>query len=164
MIFEIHITGDESIHEKAKSLGVKTIEILNLTPDGGVFSIHHMTSERRKFETFEECKKWTLQVKEELGGIRAKIECPPLPDYMDDAEYIECHFKNDQFVFPTSVNAKRPEDYLATKRENRKYNFTVFARFFNNECFEVELCLYDDNQELDRDWMELWNAQNAIKN
>lgn len=154
--FEIHITGDLSIHEKAKALGIKTISIINLRPDGTKFNVHHMTSERRRFESFEECKAWAFSVKEELGAIRTKIECPPLPELMDKSEYIECHFKNDSFKYPTSVNSKKQSIFICTKRENRKPNFKVFANYFASETFEVELCLYDDNQELDKEWLELY--------
>jgi hypothetical protein len=118
-----------------------------------------MTSERRDFDSYKECLEWTLQVKEKLRGIRAKIECPPLFEHIDNAIYVECHYEiqahNDLYLHPTSMNTAKTKK-IATKREHRKYNFKTFCNFFRDSCFETEICLYDDNMELDKKWMDLY--------
>jgi len=157
MLFEIHITGDISIHEKAKALGIKTIRVINLKPNGDILSIHHMTSDRRHFENYKLCRLWVESIEHDLGSIRTKIECPPYDEYMQEAIYAECHYKSfaTKHTTPTSMNAAKTHK-IATKRELKKYNFRTFCSFFSDQLFETELCLYDDNQDLDKEWMGLY--------
>lgn len=161
--FEVHITGDHSIHYIAeKKLGkLKTIQVNLLTPDYKIFRIEHMTSLRFGFKNFDDCK---LHV-DRLAGLflehgvridRVKIECPFYKHYVDQSLYIESHFKATDNHFPLSINAKKPADaFLGT---NRTYDKSLYDEFISEIIpgSELELCVFDSNITQDKDWFDLY--------
>ena len=99
--FEIHITSDDRIHDRAKRLGHKTIEIANLRPDRSVMYIEHMTSIVEKFENYEKCKDFVLQLAPYYSPIRVKIECPPYIHYDRELIVVQSLYTSHNFqTFP----------------------------------------------------------------
>lgn len=165
MIFEIHMTGDSSIHKVGKRLNHKTIKILNLTPRGDIHSIHHMTSIQKDFVGKDECFKWLDRVKLDYNPIRTKVECPPYDEYMAEAIYVESHIKIKDFKespYPVSMNAKSSSK-LITAREYNKEMFGFFCDFYKKCHAEVELCIMDDNVKLDESWFNLYEDDRSGK-
>lgn len=161
-VFEVHITGDESIHEVGKKNGYKTIAIELLRPDGSVIRVEHMTSMVVKFENYAKCKSYVDNVVAFLkeAGVklwRVKIESPYYEHYRDQSLYMESHFESAEFKFPTSRNMKKTEVYLATDRE---WNPAEFDRFRERYVgCDVELALYDTMPTEDADWLGLYNTK-----
>ncbi len=154
--FEIHITGDDKIHEAAGEWGLKTIQVELFRPDGTSLRIEHMTSIVKKFDFYEAALRWTInavgRLKENCEITRVKIESPPYPHYLFLAKYAEVHFKDNSFKYPTS---KQPSKnyYLATERVNMKFYDWLRSKWPNEQ---LEICLFDDNMAEDMDWLELW--------
>lgn len=162
-VFEIHITGDESILQAAPQLGLKTISIDLLKPDFSVLRAEHMTSCIQHHFDYDSCLKSVLNSVELLKsqGVkvqRVKIECPFYEHYKDQACYIESHFNTEQNYYPISRNRKK-STLLGTVRTYDKDEFDPF--FSEWKHVTVELCLYDDFVEEDSDWLGLWSHKNV---
>lgn len=158
-IFEVHITGDESILNHAE---VKTISIDLLRPDKSILRTEHMTSHVCKFENFNKCKSYVDQVTKKLldsgtNIVRVKVECPYYKHYVDQSLYIESHFVDNGFKYPSSKN-KNKHSILATKREYDHSKYEAFTKKSKNEI--IELCLYDTNVQEDKDWFDLYVQDN----
>jgi hypothetical protein len=159
---EIHITGDEKIHEIAPHLGLRTIEIELLRPDGSILRTEHMTSDVRKFECFEQALDFVGSMRFGLivNGvkvIRTKIECPPNEKQIDTAYYCESHFPvRDLSVECPISRRKNTNKLLGTARTFNKDLYRAFIETYKDK--EIELCLHDSHVDEDKDWMELWGA------
>lgn len=116
-VFEVHITGDEKIHEVSRRLGLKTISIDLLRPDRTVLRVEHMTSQIFKFENYEKCHAHVQNVVDQLLAAdvdieRVKIECPDYKHYREQSLYMESHFQiNEPKGYPTSKNQKIKKEY-----------------------------------------------------
>jgi hypothetical protein len=163
-IFEIHITGDESIHRIAKKYDHKTIAIDLLRPDRSFIRTEHMTSLVLNYpfprESYKECKSLVDQIvlSYESDGLkitRVKIECPFYEHYVNQSLYIESHFETESTHYPISRNQKKTV-CLATDREYDKDEYFMFKK--QHEGKELELCLYDTFPKEDIDWMCLFDS------
>lgn len=160
-VFEVHITGDKSIHDVAKILGQKTIAIDLLNPDGTVLREEHMTSLIFKYafsDAYLTCLKDVLQLAENYRNrgvniLRVKIESPPYKHYESQSLYMESHFISDRFKFPTSRN-QRKTTLLATDRTYDQSNYANFSQ--NNQNADLELALYDSQINEDQDWFSAY--------
>lgn len=157
-VFEVHITGDESIHKAAKELNQKTIAIDLLRPDKSVLRAEHMTSLILKHESYKKCKAHVDEIVKQYESrrvpiIRVKIECPYYLHYRADSLYIESHFVSDEMFFPTSRN-QRKAALLATDRQYGLERYQAFLE--QNKSHELELCLYDSFVSEDLDWFQLY--------
>lgn len=157
-VFEVHITGDESIHGAAEKRGLKTIAIDLLKPDGTVLRTEHMTSHVYKFENYQQCLRQVindLQAFDEAGVklIRAKIESPYYEHYRNASLYMESHFEDNRMVCPTSRNQKKTT-LLATDRVSEKSLYDEFRAHYAGK--DVELCLYDSYATEDKDWFDCY--------
>lgn len=163
-VFEVHITGDESIHEVAKRHDYKTIAVDLLRPDKSVIRTEHMTSLIFKYPfenmSFERCKALVYDIvrKFEDAGvkiIRVKIECPFYDHYRKQSLYMESHFITEETTHPLSRN-RRKTTLLGT---DRTYNRNEYVRFKNKyEGKEVELCLHDTFPDEDKDWFDCYQS------
>ncbi len=158
-VFEIHITGDEKIHEVAKELGLKTIQVQLLRPDKSLIRTEHMTSIVKKFDYFEKAYQWTIntviKLAEQCKIYRVKIESPPYPHYYYIALYAEVHFKNDSFNTPTSKNPTK-DYYLGTERVPIGKINELKAKYPNED---LEICLMDNNIYEDVDWFNSYGVK-----
>lgn len=155
-VFEVHITGDESIHVAAQP--VKTIAVQLLNPAGQIIRTEHMTSMRMRADNYEMClaEVEKLVVSLSSRGVkicRIKIECPFYAHYSGQARYIESHFETTEFILPVSRNAKKTT-LLATDRTYDHAEFDSFAQRYHGA--EVELCLFDSWVGEDQDWFDLY--------
>jgi hypothetical protein len=160
-IFDIHITGDPTIHVAATDLGFKTITFDLLRPDGSVLRTEHMTSSAMKIKNFRQCLvkvKDTADLLRNLGVevSRVKIESPYYPHYVKRSLYMECHYEADDFRHPTSRNKKKTT-LSATDRIWDRNSYDVFAS--RNFGKDIEICLYDDFPEKDADWFEAYGMK-----
>ena len=162
--FEIHITGDESIHRLAKKYGHKTIAIDLLRPDLSVLRTEHMTSIVLKypFDTgeYDRCKTLVDHIVccYEADGLkisRVKIESPFYDYYVDQSIYMESHFESESTYYPVSRNQKKTV-LLATDREYDHSGYWDFKEKHDGK--ELELCLYDTNPREDIDWLGLFEG------
>lgn len=159
-VFEVHITGDESIIENAVKAGnLKTIVIDLLKPDGSVLRTEYMTAIITKCDRYQIAYDRTMELVQELQRlgtkiIRVKIECPFYQHYMGQSLYMESHFRTTSLTdYPVSRNQKK--DYLlATDRTYNKLEYGEFARLHADD--ELELCLTDSFIAEDLDWLSLW--------
>lgn len=166
-VFEVHITGDKSIHKVAKSFDHKTITIDLLNPDKSVLREEHMTSIIYKYSfpvSYELCKRLVLQIanvyaKMGVNIVRVKIESAPYDHYMDQSLYMESHFISDEFHLPTSRN-QRKSTFLATDRTYEKSKYKEFSERYKGT--ELELCLYDSFVEEDTDWFDAYENKNML--
>jgi hypothetical protein len=164
-VFEIHITGDETIHKIARKYDHKTIAIDLLRPDLSKIRTEHMTSLVIKYfqeDSYEECKFLVDQIVEnyEKDGVqihRVKIECPFYDHYVSSSLYIESHFESDGIYYPISRNQSKTV-LLATDREYDKDGYWDFKD--KHEDKELELCLYDTSPREDVDWLEMFEGYN----
>lgn len=157
-IFEVHITGDESIIQVAQTLGLKTISIDLLKPDKSRLRTEYMTSQVFRFGSYNECKFYIdCRVKElEKHGvqiIRVKIESPDYPHYRSQSCYMESHFNDRDGTFPMSRNLRKTS-VLATSREYDKNKYDEFHELYKD--VELELCLFDSFVGEDADWFSLY--------
>lgn len=160
-VFEIHITGDEGIHKAAKEFGIKTITVNLLTPNRELLRVEHMTSHLLKLKSISECMEYVKVMKQFIESrnvalFRTKIESPCYSHYVNSSCYIECHFKSEDFILPTSQNAKKT-DFLATDREYDKKKYSQFV-LKNKNIDQIELCLFDSYVEEDKDWFDLYKT------
>ncbi len=161
-VFEVHITGDEKIHEISRRLGLKTISIDLLRPDRTVLRVEHMTSQIFKFENYEKCHAHVQNVVDQLLAAdvdieRVKIECPDYKHYREQSLYMESHFEIDEPKgYPTSKNQKK-DTLLATDRTSFKELYDGFAEEYKDK--EVELCLWDTNEYQDIDWFSSYEEE-----
>lgn len=155
-LFEIHITGDITIHETAKQFGDKTIQVALLRPDQSLIRVEHMTSIRIKMPSYKFCLGAVGYYQNDYRGFtRFKIECPAsYTHYLRDGLYVESHFPAEDLNSPISRNI-RSGKLLGT---NREYNPEKFEEFLKNqpEGSEKEICLFDTNVGQDQDWLDLW--------
>jgi hypothetical protein len=157
--FEVHITGDNSIHDIGQILCQKTIGIDLLRADKSVLREEHMTSLIYKYEqpnSYDICLRLVGQlaaiyVKNGVYVQRIKIECPYYQHYVDQSLYMESHFESDDFELPTSRN-QRKTTFLATDRTYDKSEYQEFAEKYKGK--ELELCLYDTFVKEDKDWFD----------
>lgn len=155
-IFEIHITGTDSIIDMAKKIPIKTIIIDLLKPDKSYHRTEYMTSQVHKAENYQACKDYVDSIVPRLGELsRIKIECPYYKHYVNQSVYIESHFNAVGSEYPISKN-KNKDSFLATDREYKIKNYGFFHR--NYKDVVVELCLYDTNVEEDKDWFDLYRT------
>lgn len=153
-IFEIHITGTESIIDLAKNVPIKTIIIDLLKPDKSYHRTEYMTSQVYKAENYQACKEYVDSIVPQLGEVnRVKIECPYYEHYVNQSVYIESHFKASNSKYPISKNQNK-DSFLATDREYNIENYGFFRRLYKGVV--VELCLYDSNIQEDKDWFDLY--------
>lgn len=158
MIFEIHITGDEFLADVAKKLDHKLLILKLLSKSLESLGIQFMTSIQKEFNSYEECLKWTLEIaniyRESIKVDRVKIECPVYKQYIGQSLYIECHWK-DVRPDPTYHISQRvgQQAYLMTDRTYSKEEYLEFYLTHHKLDRELELCLYDDNINLDGDWI-----------
>jgi hypothetical protein len=152
-IFEVHIAGDERIH----NLGLKTITVELLKPDFTLLRIEHMTSQVIKCSGYQECLAKTLELAATLPGVvRTKIECPTYEHYVEQSLYMESHFETKTNTYPISRNQKKTE-LMGTERV---YDHALYLPFRQKWLGQVvELCLYDTNTDEDKDWFSLWKQQ-----
>lgn len=166
-VFEVHITGDKSIHEVAKSFDHKTIAIDLLNPDKSVLREEHMTSIVYKYtsaNSYDMCKRLVLQTaaiyaKMGVNVMRVKIESPPYEHYVKQSLYMESHFVSDEFFHPTSRN-QRKTHFLATDRTYHQAEYDSFAKRHTGA--DLELCLYDNFVEEDRDWFDAYADKKTL--
>ena len=159
-LFEIHITGDDTIHETAKQFGHKTIQVALLRPDQSLIRIEHMTSMRVHYRSYQECLSYVGFYQNDYRGFtRFKIECPAFyTHYLSSGQYrplyVESHFPAEDLNSPISRNV-RSGKLLGT---NREYNPEKFEEFLKNqpEGSEKEICLFDTNIGQDQDWLDYW--------
>lgn len=162
-IFEVHITGGESILDAAKSLNVKTISVNLLRPDGSHLRTEHMTSQVYRFPSYQDCKQHVDSLVEQLrtagvGISRVKIESPCYEHYMEISLYCESHFPATDWSYPVSRNARKT-DRLATDRQHKKDAEPGYYEFRALHAGrDLELCLYDDNPQENLDWLQLYKA------
>jgi len=161
-LFEVHITGDESIIEAAKSLNIRTIVIDLVKPDRSFFRTEHMTSHVCRFDSYDECKEWVDDVVAKLmtagvNIVRVKIECPYYPSYIDKSIYFEVHYDAVGNAYPMSKNQGK-DSFLCTAREydKDKYDDLSWRHSGVSRDCTMELCLYDTNIEEDKDWFDLY--------
>jgi hypothetical protein len=161
MIFEIHITGDESIHSVAAKRQHKTITLQLVRPNYSLIRLDHMTSIimpatdlSSALAQLKEIEKYYID-----NGVdikRVKMECPlttAYKDYVRDAVYAECHFEASNSNLPTSRNVKK-NTFSAT---DRCYNHSLFLEFyFEYLGLDIELCVLDTNDKWDVDWTTYW--------
>lgn len=154
-VFEVHITGDERIHEVA---GVKTIAIQLLRPDFNIHRIEHMTSQVVKCENYQACLEQTLAFAAKIPNVvRVKIECPYYPHYVAQSLYMESHADDPPWIdYPISRNANSYK-LMATDRVYDQAVYDVFRLKWAKHT--IELCLYDTNVEEDKDWFSFWKQQ-----
>lgn len=161
--FEIHITGsDEKIIDQLNTLGIKSIQVALLSPEGYIFRTEYMSSTVQKFKNVDECIKWVdgLTLMLEARGIkivRKKIECPYYEHYLGRTLYMESHWKieNLNCKFPISENLKSGK-LMATDRTYNKDIFNWFLCEYNVEDKEVEMCLLDTYISEDFDWFNFY--------
>ncbi len=167
-IFEIHITGDKSIIDAAKSLNIKTIVIDLVGPDKSFLRTEYMTSHVHRCENYDECKKFVDNVVNQLQEagvqiVRVKIECPFYAHYKDKSIYFEVHYEAVNNCYPLSKNQGKSV-YLCTAREYDKEKYDALwlkhIHYSSRRDLVVELCLYDTYVEEDKDWFELY--ENSI--
>lgn len=157
-VFEVHITGDEKIHEAAKELGLKTIAIDLLRPDNTVLRTEHMTSHVYRCRDYMDCLRQVTLASHQLGdaGVkvrRVKIESPYYDHYRHQSLYMESHFEVTSFFCPTSKNQKK-DTLLGTDRVSDKGLYDEFREHYKDK--EVELCLYDSDPAEDKDWFDCY--------
>ncbi len=163
--FEVHITGDHNIHDAAKILGLKTITIDLLRPDGSLLRTEHMTSVVRKFPTIGDAIQMIGTWKHALKTygvriIRTKLEVPPLEKYEAQSLYMESHFETDDFIYPTSQN-RRSKKLLATDRVLDKSLYTWFKT--RHKDHELELCVHDSFMDEDIDWFSQYKTNPYVE-
>lgn len=157
-LFEIHITGSLNILNELDRLGFKRIVIHNLDRKGNKVSEHFMSSIKQKFQNIDDCIKWTNGLCDmlEVYGVeiyRKKIETPFYHHYLGRCLYVETHWEDDTFEYPTSLNAESKK-IMATVREYCPSNFEVFR--FDHLHKETEMCLYDTYTSEDSEWFRLY--------
>lgn len=162
MIFEIHITGSINIREVCKTLGVKTISVELLKPNGGTLYIEDMTSFIFKGSEIDMYERVLLLVgdlsRNNVSISRIKVETPYVgcEHLVPKSKYMETHFQcgeRSRFTLPTSRNTKKTT-FLATDRTYDQSNYFEFYKKYKNN--ELELCIFDSNIEQDREWFELY--------
>lgn len=160
-VFEVHITGDESILEVGKRLGVKTIAIDLLRKDRSVLRSEFMTSEIMKCPDYETCKKQVRELVAKLEEarvpiVRVKIESPYYEHYVDQSLYMESHFETIDDFSPISRNRNKTK-FLSTEREYIHERYDEFREVYADK--ELELCLYDSDVYEDKDWFDLYDME-----
>lgn len=158
-IFEIHITGDKSIIPTSKILGVKSIVIDLLKPDNDFYRTEFMTSDVKKFNSYDSCLKYVNNLSSKLLAAhvhinRVKIESPYYEHYRNLSCYIESHFPVKSAEFPVSRNHSKMEHLLATDRRYKKEDYDNFREQYKD--YDIELCLMDSNIEEDFDWFFMY--------
>lgn len=156
--FEIHITGSPNINDILNDLGIKNIIVDLLTPEGEYLRSEHMSSFVEKHEDFNQCQNRVTSLVNELksNGVeiyRVKIESPYYPEYVEMSKYIESHFVKKDNQYALSANRKSGK-VIGTDRTYDKTQYDKFKDLWKDE--DVELCLFDDNIEQDKDWLELF--------
>jgi hypothetical protein len=160
-IFEIHITGTENIISILKNYNIKSLHAEMRNPKNETVGVEYMSSFTKKFDDYEECKKWvdnftyTLE-SEGVEIFRVKIECPYFyKHYRKQSVYLEAHFPKTEFnkQYPFVCNMKSNK-YVSTDRVFLDTEYDEFIeKWENNEKTEVEYCLFDDNIRHDNLWI-----------
>lgn len=156
-LFEIHITGDSSlILAEFEAMGHKTLSINLLNPMHNAIGYEYMCCIQQKFETYEKCLEFTLELTAKIksGVARVKIESPMYHEYMDKAIYAEAHFiPEEPCTLPTVYN-KNSKKFVSTERTYDKDKFLdLNTKYVNINYSEVELCLFDSNPQFDDFWL-----------
>lgn len=159
--FEIHITGSFNINDVLDSMGIKNIIVDLLTPEGDILRSEHMSSFVEKHETYGDCLIRVQNLVNHLkqNGVeiyRVKIESPYYDDYVPMSKYIESHFIKKDNQYAMSVNRKSGK-IIGTDRTYNKIQYDSFKELWKDE--DVELCLYDNNFEQDKDWLEMYGGK-----
>ncbi len=157
-LFEIHITGDESIIKHLDELYIKNISVELLKPNGDVLRTEHMSSFVEKHETQWTCLERVQVLVKELTErgvniIRTKVETPYDENLAPYSIYMESHFKTTDNKYPMSRNVKSGK-IMGTDRTYKQFEYNEFRNKWENE--EVELCIYDSFSDEDKDWLTLY--------
>lgn len=157
--FEIHITGDEKINDVLTVLGIKNIIVDLYSPDMKLLKTEYMSSFVKEYESFEECYKRVYElvrvlVLQGIAIYRIKIESPYCKQYLNNALYIESHFRSENNQYPISINRKSKK-VIGTDRTYNKAEYPKFKEKWKDA--EVELCLFDTNSKQDDKWLKLYN-------
>lgn len=168
-VFEVHITGNDRIHDVAKRHNLKTITIDLLKPDRSYLRTEHMTSLIFKYgdnHSYQECYRNVVSLvhnflSADVPIYRTKIECPFYEHYADQSLYMESHFEAENNNFPMSRN-QRKETILATDRTYNQFEYNTFRRRHSTEGKELELCLFDNFSDEDKDWFDLYQKARVV--
>lgn len=151
-IFEIHITGDENIH---KLKDIKTITVEDLSPNGDIININHMTSHVIKKDSIIKAINIACDLATDISKFsqlkRLKVESPYYPEFYYLSLYLESHINRDIFKLPTSRNKNK---LMATDRIYRKDEYKKFREVHSED--EIEMCLIDNGIDQDQKWMSLY--------
>lgn len=156
-IFEIHITGNESINDELDKLNIKNIIVELLTPKNEIIRTEYMSSFIYKCESYIQCKEYVNNLLSILKSdiIRVKIESPYYEHYKELSLYMESHFLPKNIQYPISRNRKSGK-LMGTDRVYNKLEYDDFMKKWNDSDFE--LCLYDTFIEEDFDWFEKYTT------
>jgi hypothetical protein len=162
-VFEIHITGDQSIHEAASPLLLKTIQVELLRPDGSLIRTEHMTSHAVRFGDIHGCLHFTKTAvaclkKSGVEIVRVKIESPYYSHYVDNSLYVESHFDPKGWNLPVSRNPRKGT-LMATDRVYDHSKYKEFVEKYSGET--IELCLLDTNCQEDSDWFDSYEVNQS---
>ncbi len=163
-VFEIHITGDESIIKACEKLGLRTIVIDLLKPDKSVLRTEYMTSliiHMAPGKGYEGCRAFVSKICGELEKLdvkilRVKIESPYYKEYEDQSLYMESHYVTEDAKHPIS-RSRHKDTFLATERTYDKSEYQMFRQRHKGR--EVELCLMDTFVTEDKDWFDLYHER-----
>lgn len=157
--FKIHISGTLDTIQELRKLGIESITVHLLRPDGLILETVHMTAFVKKFTTYDVCKEYVDTLLRHLNTpvFRVKIDCAYYHNYAERSVYIESHFKSNVYIYPTSLSHQSGK-VLATTREYDKRFYRMFRERFKDH--EIELCLYDDCIRQDSNWFSFYKEQN----
>lgn len=171
-VFEVHITGDESIIAACEKLGCRTITIDLLKPDKSVLRTEYMTSlivhmapgSVAAMRGYEGCRSFVSKICGELEKLdvkifRVKIESPYYKHYEDQSLYMESHYVTEDNKHPIS-RSRHKTTCLATERTYDKLDYQAFRQRHKGR--EVELCLMDTFVTEDKDWFDLYAAERKL--
>lgn len=165
-LFEFHITiaplSVQNFISICDVFDIKRIEIESLDGNGNGIKIEHMTSFTRKLENYYQAFKLITEMDYYLQRLgctiyRSKIESPYYEHYKEKSLYLETHFTSNLYDLPTSRSVKK-DKLIATDREMNKDNYLDFIALHEPLGREIEMCLYDTNIILDKQWFEAYNV------
>jgi hypothetical protein len=166
--FELHVTGDPSIHAVAAELDLRTIVVGLYGPDQ-FLRVEHMTSHVARMANRDEAVLWAASTHRVMldRGVkvsRVKLECPADYEHYDkESCYIETHFPTKwRFrMLPLSRSLhKKADECLSTDRIYKLENYAKFRERYSGKI--MELCLYDTHPNEDEDWLKLYPRYGAL--
>lgn len=159
--YEIHITGSENILQACNELKLKSITIDSLCPLGKNIKREYMTSIRRYYENNKDALKYIHTLVSYFISFGVSIYRCKLETVLDnrlnpeDLIYIESHWKDISFKYPTSKQPCKSE-YIATDRLYDLDCDKINAFVKSHKGHEIEACIYDTNIHLDDKWVSLY--------